>query len=194
MKVRGAAGGIGPADQKIAQMMFRSLKAFFSTLVEHERQSPAVSKLQLATAALLTRVATVHIEMSQARRAKLHAVLRSHFDLDDPATAMLLEESAAVNRTAVDLYRFTRQLNQFLNDESRRRLVRMMWEVVCADGRVNELEDNIIWRVADLLGVTTRQRVELRQQIAPDRVALLAGIASRHFHQGVTAPAVTKSR
>ena len=194
MKVRGAAGGIGPADQKIAQMMFRSLKTLFSTLVEHERQSPAVSKLQLATAALLTRVATVHIEMSQARRAKLHAVLRSHFDLDDPATAMLLEESAAVDRTAVDLYRFTRQLNQFLNDESRRRLVRMMWEVVCADGRVNELEDSIIWRVADLLGVTTRQRVELRQQIAPDRVALLAGIASRHFHQGVAAPAVTKSR
>ena len=194
MKVRGAAGGIGPADQKIAQMMFRSLKTLFSTLVEHERQSPAVSKLQLATAALLTRVATVHIEMSQARRAKLHAVLRSHFDLDDPATAMLLEESAAVDRTAVDLYRFTRQLNQFLNDESRRRLVRMMWEVVYADGRVNGLEDNIIWRVADLLGVTTRQRVELRQQIAPDRVALLAGIASRHFHQGVAAPAVTKSR
>ena len=194
MKVRGAAGGIGPAGQKIAQMMFRSLKTFFSTLVEHERLSPAVSKLQLATAALLTRVATVHIEMSQARRAKLHAVLRSHFDLDDPATAMLLEESAAVDRTAVDLYRFTRQLNQFLNDESRRRLVRMMWEVVYADGKVNEIEDNIIWRVADLLGVTTRQRVELRQQIAPDRFALLAGIASRHFHQGVAAPAVTKSR
>src|ERR1700738_4498230 len=163
-------------------MMLRSLKTFLSTFVEHERQSPTVSKLQLATAALLTRVATVHIELSQARRAKLHAVLSSHFDLDDRATAMLLEESAAVNRTAVDLYGFTRQLNQLLNDESRRGLVRMMWEVVYADGRVNELEHNIIWRVADLLGVTTRQRVELRQQIAPDGVALLAGIASRHFH------------
>src|SRR3984893_9894937 len=175
-------------------MILRSFKTFLSTLVEKEGQSPGVSKLQLATAALLTRVATVHNEMSQARRTKLHAVLRSHFDLDDPATATLLEESAAVDRTAVDLCRFTRQLNQLLNDESRRRLVRMMWEVVYADGRVNELEDNIIWRVADLLGVTTRQRVELRQQIAPDRVALLAGIASRHFHQGVAAPAVIKSR
>ena len=175
-------------------MMLRSLKTFFSTFVEHEGQSPAVSKLQLATAALLTRVATVHKEMSQARRAKLHAVLRSHFDLDDPATARLLQESAAVDRAAVDLYRFTRQLNQLLNDEGRRRFVRMMWEVVCADGRVNELEDNIIWRVADLLAVTTRQRVELRQQIAPERIALPAGLAGRHFHQGVPAPAVTKSR
>ena len=182
-----------PAGQKIAQIMFRSLKTFISALVEHDRQAPAVSELQLATAALLTRVATVHNEMSQARRTKLHAVLRSHFDLDDPATATLLEESAAVDRTAVDLCRFTRQLNQFLNDESRRRLVRMMWEVVYADGRVNELEDNIIWRVADLLGVTTRQRVELRQQIAPDRAVLPAGLAGRHFHQGFAAPIATKS-
>jgi uncharacterized tellurite resistance protein B-like protein len=115
--------------------MFRSLKTFFSTLVDDERQSPAASKLQLATAALLTRVATVHIEMSPARRAKLHAVLRSYFDLDDLATARLLEESAAVDRIAVDLYHFTRQLNQLLNGEGRRRLVRMMWEVVYADGR-----------------------------------------------------------
>lgn len=193
MKVRGAAGRHRPADQKITQIMFRSLKSFISTLVEKEGQSPGVSKLQLATAALLTRVATVHNEMSQARRTKLHAVLRSHFDLDDPATATLLEESAAVDRTAVDLCRFTRQLNQFLNDESRRRLVRMMWEVVYADGRVNELEDNIIWRVADLLGVTTRQRVQLRQQIAPDRAVLPAGLAGRHFHQGFAAPIATKS-
>jgi uncharacterized tellurite resistance protein B-like protein len=186
VKVRGAAGAGRHAAGRPEDcpMMFRSLKTFISTLVEHDRQAPAVGKLQLATAALLTRVATVHNEMSQARRAKLHAVLRSHFDLDDPATAMLLEESAAVDRAAVDLYHFTRQLNQLLNDESRRRLVRMMWEVVYADGRVNELEDNIIWRVADLLGVTTRQRVELRQQIAPDRVGLLVGIASRHFSPG----------
>jgi uncharacterized tellurite resistance protein B-like protein len=154
VKVRGApgAGRHLPADQKIAQTMFRSIKTFISTLVEHERQAPAVSKLQLVTAALLTRVATVHNEMSQARWAKLHAVLSSHFDPDDPATARLLQESAAVERTAVDLYHFTRQLNQLLNDEGHRRLVRMMWEVVYADGRVTELEGNIIWRVADAGG------------------------------------------
>jgi uncharacterized tellurite resistance protein B-like protein len=174
-------------------MMFRFLKTFFSPLVDREPQSPVVSKLQLATAALLTRVATVHIEMSPARRAKLHAVLRSYFDLDDLATARLLEESAAVDRIAVDLYHFTRELNQLLNGEGRRRLVRMMWEVVYADGRVNELEDNIIWRVADLLGVTTRQRVELRQQIAPDHVALSTDFARRHLHLGVPAPVATKS-
>jgi uncharacterized tellurite resistance protein B-like protein len=131
--------------------------------------------------------------MSQARRAKLHAVLRSHFDLDDLATARLLKESAAVDRSAVDIYQFTHQLNQLLNDESRRRLVQVMWEVVYDDGRVNELEDNIVWRVADLSGVTTRQRVDLRQQIAPDRAVLPAGLAGRHSYQDFAAAVATKS-
>ena len=50
----------------------------------------------------------------------------------------------------------------------------MMWEVVCADGNVNALEDNIIWRAADLLGVSSRQRVELRQRVSADRAVDLA--------------------
>src|SRR5258705_10775211 len=63
--------------------MFKSIKTFISSLVEAEgfRNRTESSKCQLATAALLTRVATVHSEMSQARRAKLHAVLKLHFDL-----------------------------------------------------------------------------------------------------------------
>ena len=184
-KARPALTGRQAVSRKIVQMMFRSIKSFISNLVVHERPAPGAGGLQLATAALLTRVATVHNEMSQARRAKLHAVLRTNFDLDDLATARLLQEFAAVDRSAVDLYFFTHQLNQLLNDKCRRQFVRMMWEVVYADGRVNELEDNIIWRVADLLGVTTRQRVELRQQIAPDRAVSPAGLAGRHFSAAV---------
>jgi uncharacterized tellurite resistance protein B-like protein len=170
--------------------MFRSIKTFISALVGAERPEHLRSKLQLATAALLTRVAAAHEEMSLARRAKLHAVLGSHFDLDHLAAARLIQEAAVVDRTAVDLYHFTRQLNDLLNDEGRRQIIQMMWEIVYTDGKANDIEDNIIWRAADLLGVSTRQRVELRQRIAPDRVVLPA---RRDFLEGVPAPAVTRN-
>ena len=48
----------------------------------------------------------------------------------------------------------------------------MMWQVIYDDERVNEFESNIIWRAADLLGVSSRQRIELRQRVAADRAAL----------------------
>ncbi|HEY6380284.1 MAG TPA: TerB family tellurite resistance protein, partial [Pseudolabrys sp.] len=66
----------------------------------------------------------------------------------------------------------TRRLNNVLDNEGRQRTVKMMWQVVYADERVNEFESNIIWRIADLLGVSSRQRIELRQRVVADRVAL----------------------
>ena len=156
-----------------ALSMFGSLKNLISSLVEDARlQRFEDTGCRVATAALLTRVATVDSEMSEARREKLHAVLKSSFGLDDRTTAQLIDDAAAADRSAIDLYHFTRQLNHVLDDEGRRRIVKMMWEVVYVDESVNEFESNIIWRAADLLGVSSRQRIELRQRIAADRAAL----------------------
>ena len=126
---------------------------------------------RLATAALLTRIATVN-ELSEVRREALHRILRSRFALDDHSAGRLLEEAIGINREAIDLYRFTRQLNGILDDEGRSQLVQMMWEVVYADGPANEYDKNIIWRAADLLGVSSRRRVELRQIVSANGAAL----------------------
>jgi uncharacterized tellurite resistance protein B-like protein len=165
-------GKVSSADEAVT--MFGSLKTFVSSLVEDARLRNGSENKDcwLATAALLIRVATVDSEMSDARRGKLHAVLKSSFGLDDRTTAQLIDDAAAADRSAIDLYHFTRQLNHVLDDEGRRRIVKMMWEVVYVDESVNEFESNIIWRAADLLGVSSRQRIELRQRIAADRAAL----------------------
>jgi uncharacterized tellurite resistance protein B-like protein len=39
-----------------------------------------------------------------------------------------------------------------------------MWDVVYADGELHKLEDNIVWRVAELIGVDRRDRVAARQR------------------------------
>jgi uncharacterized tellurite resistance protein B-like protein len=154
--------------------MFEALKTAISHLVEDAGPGNRLENKdgRLAAAVLLIRVATVNSEMSAARLETLHAVLKSGFGLDDPATARLIDDASVAEGSAIDLYHFTRQLNDALDDEGRRRIVKMMWEIVYADGSANEFEDNIIWRVADLLGVSTRQRVELRRQIATDRAAV----------------------
>ena len=156
-----------------AVSMFGSLKNIISSLVENARpQKFEDTDCRLATAALLIRVVTVNSEMSEARRQKLHAVLKSRFGLDDLTTVQLIHDAAAADRNAVDLYHFTRQLSDVLDNEGRQLIVKMMWQVICVDERVNEFESNIIWRTADLLGVSSRQRIELRQRVAVDKAAL----------------------
>jgi len=129
-------------------------------------------------------VATVHSEMSKPKKKKLQVILRSCFTLDDFAVAQLIDEAIKIDCVSVDLFQCARQLNEKLDDQGRRHIVKMMWEVMCADGRENALEDNIIWRAADLLGLSSRQRVELRhgfQLAAPP--SLLAIIFSYRTHR-----------
>jgi uncharacterized tellurite resistance protein B-like protein len=93
-------------------------------------------------------------------------VLKYRFDLSDTDTDELIDIATAAESQAVDLYHFTSLIGRTLDEEGRRRIIEMMWEIICADGRVAELEDNLVWRVADLLGVSSRERVLLRREVA----------------------------
>jgi uncharacterized tellurite resistance protein B-like protein len=151
--------------------MFGSLKTLVAALVGNTEQRDRFedNDCRLATTALLIRAATIDNTMSDARRDKLRAVLKSRFGLNDAATAALIENGAEADREAVDLYHFTRRISAALDDEGRRRIVEMMWEIIYADGAATGFEDNIVWRIADLLAVPSRQRIELRRRAAAGR-------------------------
>jgi len=151
-----------------------SLKTLISNC-SAETASQGDEKTKLAAAALLVRVATADSELSETKRRGLHAILKSGFALDDAAAARLLEDGCAAERKSIDLYQFTRQIKNALDEEGRRRVVQMMWDTAYLHGGLNGFEANVIWRAADLLGVTTRQRVEMRQQAAADRSLRVAG-------------------
>jgi uncharacterized tellurite resistance protein B-like protein len=103
--------------------------------------------------------------MLDSERDKLHAVIKRHFALDDAATDELIAKATEAEHESVDLYHFTHMLNNALDEPGRARIIEMMWEIVFADGKRDELEDNLLWRAADLLGVSQRERIELRQRI-----------------------------
>ena len=78
----------------------------------------------------------------------------------------MLRDARQSEQEAVDLYHFTSLVKRRLNAEGRAKLIEMMWEIAYADGAVHEFEDNVVWRVAELIGVEARERVLLRQQVA----------------------------
>jgi uncharacterized tellurite resistance protein B-like protein len=108
--------------------------------------------------------------MSDLKRDQLHAVVKRQFGLDNATTDELLAEGTEAERAAVDLYHFTSLINRSIDDEGRRHIVEMMWEIIYADGRANEFESNLMWRAADLLGISSRERIELGQRVASRRV------------------------
>jgi len=147
--------------------MFESFRNFVAEIVEGDKHPSqfADNDYRLAAVAMLVHAAAVDGEMSQEERAKLHSVVKRGFSLDDPLTDELIEKATLAENEAVDLYHFTSLLNRSLDEPGRARVIEMMWEIVFADGQRDELEDNLLWRAADLLGVSPRERIELRQRI-----------------------------
>ena len=95
----------------------------------------------------------------------MKALLQRRFDLSPEELKRLFKEAVAEERDAVDLYRFTKVLCRELDQDGRKRIVEMLWEVVMADGVIDEFESNLVWRVAELIGVSTRDRVTLRKMV-----------------------------
>jgi uncharacterized tellurite resistance protein B-like protein len=150
--------------------MFEAFKTFISDFADggkHPSQF-AADDYRLAAAALLVHAAAIDGEVTPSERDKLHAVIKQSFALDDAATAELIAKATAAEQESVDLYHFTHLLNRALDEPGRARIVEMMWQIVYADGRRDELEDNLLWRAADLLGVSPRERIELRRRVGGD--------------------------
>jgi uncharacterized tellurite resistance protein B-like protein len=124
---------------------------------------------RLAATALLIHVISLDGEPGEAERRKLHSLIESHFGLDRGSANRLIASATQVEGEAVDLYHFTSVIMRSVNEEGRRRIVEMMWELVYADDAVTEFEDNVVWRASDLLGISSRDRLELKHQVAARR-------------------------
>ena len=148
--------------------MFESFRRFLSDVAEGEKHPAHFGHddYRLAAAALLVHTAGIDGDISAREREKLHAVIKRQFGLDETTTEELIAEATAAEQESIDLYHFTSVINRSLDEDGRRRVVEMMWEIVYADGGVGDFESNLIWRAADLLGISSRDRIELGQRVA----------------------------
>lgn len=142
--------------------MFDAITRFFAST---EDAPLADSDPRLAVAVLLVHLAAVDGHVSDVEKQVVRKALMEHFDLPEDAVRKLVHEARRRDADSVDYYHFTSGLAR-LEESQRIAVVRMMWEVVFADSENHELEDNMVWRIAELIGVSARQRTVLRNEIA----------------------------
>jgi uncharacterized tellurite resistance protein B-like protein len=156
--------------------MLDGLRQFIADVVA-PHPTPAFDETgyRLAATALLIHVISLDGEPSEREKRKLHSLIEIHFGLDPGSADKLIASATLVEGEAVDLYHFTSVIMREVNEAGRLKIVDMMWELVYADGAVTEFEDNVVWRAADLLAVSSRDRIELKHRVAARRSAATAG-------------------
>ena len=148
--------------------MLNALKSFVReiTFGDSGKKTFAEDDKRLAAAALLFHLVDIDGIIEDSESEKLRHILQARYELTDEETSELIAAAKQRDEEAVDLYGFTSVLKRTTDEAERLAIIEMMWEIVYADGHVHEFEDNTIWRVAELLGVSSRDRMTLRHKVA----------------------------
>ena len=149
--------------------MFRSITAFLDGLVGRGADERlAADEKMIATAALLVHAIAIDGTITEAESQRLASLLASHFQLGAEEVNRLLTLAERKEHEAVDIYRFTSVLRDSLSLDERREIIAMMWRAVYADGELAPVENNLVWRTAELLAVPARDRMLLKQMARAD--------------------------
>ncbi|MER0237208.1 TerB family tellurite resistance protein [Fulvimarina sp. MAC8] len=152
----------------MARSLFSGFRDFLSQFAGEPspNETQGQDDLVVSVAALLFHVATADGIVTDDERQSLTGVLREDYGLSATQAEDVARAGERANDEAVDLYRFTSVLKSRLGEDERIEFVRNLWEMTFADGEVHELEDNVVWRVSELLGVSGRDRMLLKKEFA----------------------------
>lgn len=145
--------------------MFSAISRLFA-IPKDTAEMPVDPKL--AVAALLVHLMGIDGEITDNENQAVRRALLEHFELSDAEIEELLETARQKDADAVDFYQFTSTITKLEMDQ-RIEIIAMMWSVVYADDQNHELEDNMVWRVAELIGVSSRDRTRLRARMRPKK-------------------------
>ncbi|QND48626.1 hypothetical protein HB780_23900 [Rhizobium lusitanum] len=147
--------------------MFERFQEFFHSLTkDHSKSGFAPDDPRIAVAALCIQVMEADGKIEDSEKKRLRKLLKEQYGLEGRQLDALIAAGQEAESEAVDYYRFTSDLKRHLNGEQRLELLGILWDIVYADGERSEMEDHAIWRIADLMGISDRERIVKRQEAA----------------------------
>ncbi len=144
--------------------MLNKIQTLFSKLKTPD-VALAHNELQFASAVLLVHAAYVDGNAALEEMETIKRLLAEKYGLSDPEISELIKNAEEKDKHSADLYSFTRILTSHLDQDGRKEIISMLWEIVLADGVLDNYEDHLVRRVSELIGVSTRDRILLRKEV-----------------------------
>ncbi|AMS39976.1 tellurite resistance TerB family protein [Aminobacter aminovorans] len=146
--------------------MFERMISFLKDLPAAGSKASCEDDPRVAAAALMYHVMDADGDRQDVEWERVKQLLSQSYGISGAELDRLVKAGEQADNEAIDLYAFTSVLKRSLDDQARKDFIGMMWEIVYADGELHEMEDNTIWRIAELIGVESRDRVEAKRKAA----------------------------
>lgn len=147
--------------------MFSALKNLLSGDASASPKGP--DDLQLASAVLLVEAGHMDGSFDNDERAVVRRVLTEKFKLDSGELEDLFALAEEKVATANEIYSFTRTVKDKFSHGERIQMIEMLWEVVYADGVLDDYEANLVRRIAGLIYVSDVESGDARKRVLAKR-------------------------
>ena len=121
------------------------------------------TELQIAVSKILVRTAKIDDEFHILEEQKILDLLSKYFSLNEADAKNLMEIGVSEEKSATDLYTYTNTIKKSLDLIERKKIIEMMWQIIVTDDNFDPYENNLVWRVAELIGISTRERVQIKK-------------------------------
>ena len=143
--------------------MFTSFKNIFKNTEVTIKDSE--DEYKIACVAILCEAASMDGDFDKNEKALILTLIQKQFSVDLDQANKILNEGKSSAENATQLYGFTRVIKESWELEKRIRLLEMLWELAYVDGNLDAAEDMLIRRIAGLIHVEDRDRMEAKQKI-----------------------------
>jgi len=132
--------------------MFNTIKALFTG---QDNAEPKHKKhdISLAVTAMMIEIMRIDGKLDSAERQVIFNAIEKRFDLSHEAVETLIDEASEAQSKSTDLHQFTSLINQQFSTEERIDILKELWQVAMADGHIDPYEEQLIRRIAGLIGV-----------------------------------------
>lgn len=145
--------------------MIERIKALILGTNTSPARKSSQDALRLAVAALLVEASTMDGHFDKAERQTIRNLLQDRFDLSLNEIDTLLNDAQRALEKSGGLYVFTRTIKDTYGPAERVQMIEMLWEVVYADGVLDDFESNLVRRISGLLYVPDRESGEARKRV-----------------------------
>ena len=143
---------------------------FFDQLLAG-KPAPEVNKdekLRLAATALLFRALYVDGDPDPREMESIHRIVSTEFGLAEDEVEKLMHAAATSAVESADLYGWTRLINAEYSYDEKCYLMEKLWQVVLADGVIDDHESALMRRLSGLIHVEDVDSAKARQQAQAD--------------------------
>lgn len=121
--------------------------------------------LRLATAAVLLDIGYADGTLSHEEDEDLLTYLKRAFALDDTMAQELVKAAGEIRAQTIDHYALTHFIRHAAPLNDRIEIVKTMWRIAYADGRLTDYENYLVRKLADLLGLEHHVMIDAKVSV-----------------------------